>query len=178
MSVSFSSPSPPRGWMIERRWRGWSLWGRARSVLLLWAFGLAALSLWGCDAAPEGRLELSYQLASLEGAPLQCSELGAAVVEISLYHLPEDVLPYHRASGPCETTLDGEGRFEIEVDAHRYSRLEARLVTQAGSTVRFCRPPDSEEARFVLSPLVVSEGEIRSVQWRIEGTPGSCPASP
>jgi hypothetical protein len=146
------------------------------STILAFVLGIA-LCL-GCDGTPEGRLELTYSLGSSEGAPLGCAVLGATSVEISLFHLPDDALAYHRVLLPCSVSAEGLGKSELRVDAHRYSRLEARLTSSVGTTVRMCCSGQNVEARHTEAPVDVFAGRKVSLHWRIEGEPGSCPASP
>lgn len=141
-------------------------WVRAVAVL--------AVLLLGCDATPRGRLEVEYQFQTGDGTPLGCEELEASEVELSLFHLPDDVLPYHRATVGCSTTPEGEGSLTIAVDAHEYARLEARLVTYVGTVVRLCHDGETMEARHAWEPVLVETGEKQRVSWLLEGSPGSC----
>ena len=156
------------------RWGGGLRRLGGRSIVILFA----AFALAGCDSTPRGRLMLTYEWITPQGVPLQCSELGATQMELSLFHLPGDVLPYHRVALACETSEEGEGRQLFTLDAHDYSRLEVRLLSYGGTTVRLCRGTETIDARLVQEPFLLRAGETLQVHWRLEGTPGSCADPP
>lgn len=137
---------------------------------------VAVSALATCDATPMARLDLTYRFQTHEGEALSCSQLGAAFVELSLYHLSTDVLPYHRTIAACETTALGVGRVNVAVDAHEYSRLDVRLSTQGGAVVRLCREGSTVEARLLQESVIIPSGGTHGVQWLLEGSPGICPA--
>jgi hypothetical protein len=105
---------------------------------------------------------------------LDCEELGAAQVELSLYQKEADALPLDRARWACQTDTNGVFFAVLRLAAGRYARGELRLYSAGGSPVRICDAQEVTRDGFPLEPLRIEPGVRHAVTVRVAGAPGRC----
>ncbi len=136
-------------------------------------FGLLAVGLAGCGGddsvheppplAPVGALEVSWALVDAQGAPVECSALGADTARVAVGGEPREI-----ACGESSALFDKllAGRYPVVVTLHvgpvEVARQVANAEVVAGET-------SAVTLRFEVEPRRLDAGRI-TLRWRIDET--------